>query len=69
MNWVKLIPSFIKRIGSHAFAFCYVEDLSISDIVTEIGDFAFFNCRKLQVVSFSSKSNLKIIEKGSFSGQ
>lgn len=44
------IPPFIKRISSCAFAFSKIEYIMIPKQVTEIGSFAFRNCKELQKI-------------------
>ncbi|MDE6589070.1 MAG: leucine-rich repeat domain-containing protein, partial [Oscillospiraceae bacterium] len=41
----------VKVIGIHAFCECNIENLTISESVTEIGNRAFQGCGKLQSVT------------------
>lgn len=54
-------------IGSHAFDFCHVKELTIPDTVTQLNRFAFANCKTLK--KSRSEKVLKNVGKTWFSGQ
>ena len=60
----------VTEISRDAFAECEsLISIALPDSITTIGDFAFYNCSKLeQIVLGNSKSNLKIIGEKAFSG-
>lgn len=52
-----LLPSTVKRIISYAFRnACYLEGITISENVTEIGGQAFANCENLRSLIFENKT-------------
>ena len=61
-----IIPSFIKRIGRYAFSESCVENIFVPSQVREICEGSFFNCKKLEHVEISNKSELQTIEPLSF---
>ena len=55
-----------KTIPSSAFAHTQISSITIPDAVEEIGDYAFYNCRKLTKVNFGTNSNLTRIHYEAF---
>ena len=55
-----------KTIPSSAFAHTQISSVTIPDAVEEIGDYAFYNCRKLTKVNFGTNSNLTRIHYEAF---
>ncbi|KAK8892795.1 hypothetical protein M9Y10_030038 [Tritrichomonas musculus] len=60
------IPSFIKRIASHAFSGTSIKDIVIPPSVEEIGEGSFCECKQLRFVEIHKDSKLRIIEKEAF---
>ena len=59
-------PEGTERIGSHWFYGSKVESVIVPASVTEIGVYAFCNCRNLRHVTFVPGTMLKKIRVGSF---
>lgn len=59
-------PSQLEVIGREAFANSELVSVSIPSSVKEIGENCFYECQKLQRVSFSPYSKLETIGKGAF---
>ncbi len=59
-------PNSIRKIGENAFEETDVEEINISDSVTQIDSCAFMDCKKLRKVTLPSQ--LEEIEVGLFSG-
>lgn len=76
-----VIPEGVERIGDKWFAGSWVESVEIPASITEIGESAFFSCKRLKRVAFkaaqaaeagvgsasqSPKSSLRVIGKAAF---
>lgn len=48
------IPEEIKKIGEYAFSNCELDEISMSDDITEIGDYAFTASRTLKTLTLSA---------------
>lgn len=64
-----IIPEGIKKIGSYAFAnLTALEEVVLPSTLESIEYGAFFQCGKLQKITFSGENNIKIISKSAFEG-
>lgn len=70
LNISKLVfpqTSRVKIIGKSAFSGCYMlTDVTINETVEEIGDYSFFECKKLSIFSITGDSRLKVIGDSAF---
>lgn len=48
------LPSTLLRIGKNAFSYCSIKSVSVPEGVTELGDYAFYDCDSLSSVSLPS---------------
>lgn len=60
------IPSFIKIIASFAFSESLIESILIPSQIERICEGAFYHCEQLKTVEFTLTSELRVIEKYSF---
>ncbi len=60
------LPNTLRRISRGAFRNIDIGDLYIPEGVEEIGDYAFFGCKKLKTIRFAKKCRLKKIGRGAF---
>ena len=62
-----MIPSSITEISSYAFTDCQnIYDIFIPKNVKLIGNFSFYNCKKLKKIEFEDGSMINSIGYGSF---
>ncbi|KAK8837448.1 hypothetical protein M9Y10_036445 [Tritrichomonas musculus] len=59
--------SQLRTIGSKAFQFTFIRDVSFPASLVKIEEFSFSNCINLENVTFSEDSELKYIGEGAFS--
>ncbi len=64
-----IIPEGVKKIGAYAFAnLTKLEEVVLPSTLEAIEYGAFYNCKSLKKISFSSTNNLKIINQSAFEG-
>ncbi len=62
-----IVPEGIEKIGAYAFAnLTGLEEIVLPSTLESIEYGAFYGCKALQKVTFSSENNLKIISQGAF---
>ena len=61
-----VVPEGLEKIGNYWFVFANVESVEVPASVMEIGEGAFYQCKKLKSVAFANDSKLRAIEKFCF---